>query len=177
MPKVNKTRYAILGVLSLKPGSGYDIKKFCDDSIFYFWNENYGHLYPVLKQMEKEGLVTRSSEQTEGKPPRNVYSITRNGKEELNRWLMLPVEPHPFRSELLLKMFFAVDIPRPNLVEKLEQKIRHESSLIKDYAAIEGLIKNGFGNGRRRICGWRRWTTGSESARPLSSGAKRPSVN
>ena len=26
MPKINKTRYAILGVLSIKPGSGYDIK-------------------------------------------------------------------------------------------------------------------------------------------------------
>ncbi|NPV89167.1 MAG: PadR family transcriptional regulator [Firmicutes bacterium] len=145
MPKINKTRYAILGVLSLKPGSGYDIKKFCDDSIFYFWNENYGHLYPVLRQLEKDGLVTRSSEQTEGKPPRNVYSITDQGREELHRWLMLPVEPYPFRSELLLKMFFAVNIPRSNLIEKLEQKIQNESSLMRDFAAIEDLIKNRFG--------------------------------
>lgn len=26
MPTLNKTRYAILGVLSIKPGSGYDMR-------------------------------------------------------------------------------------------------------------------------------------------------------
>ena len=68
MAKVNKTKYAILGVLSLKPGSVYDIKKFCDKGISYFWNENFGHIYPVLKQMEAEGVITKTAEQNEGKP-------------------------------------------------------------------------------------------------------------
>ena len=58
---VNKTKYAILGVLDTFPGSGYDIKKYCDKSISYFWNENFGHIYPVLKQMENEGLVSKKS--------------------------------------------------------------------------------------------------------------------
>jgi hypothetical protein len=26
----------------MKPGSGYDIKNFCDKTISHFWNENFG---------------------------------------------------------------------------------------------------------------------------------------
>ena len=54
MAKINKTKYALLGVLSIMSGSGYDIKKFCDSSIGYFWNENYGHIYPMLQRLEDE---------------------------------------------------------------------------------------------------------------------------
>ncbi len=43
--------------IPMKPGSGYDIKKFCDKAISYFWNENFGHIYPVLKQKGKELLL------------------------------------------------------------------------------------------------------------------------
>lgn len=59
MANVNKTRFAILGILNNMPGSGYDIKKNCDTGIAYFWNENFGHIYPVLKQMERDGVITK----------------------------------------------------------------------------------------------------------------------
>lgn len=130
MPQVNKTRYAILGVLSIMPCSGYDIKKFCDKGISQFWNENFGHIYPVLKQLEKEGLITKEAMKAEGKPPRNVYSITPKGREELTDWLMRPVENTPARLELLLKMTFARNIPREYMIKELESvKQKHEKRL------------------------------------------------
>jgi len=128
MAPTNKTKYIILGYLNEIPGSGYDIKKFCDN-IYYFWNENYSHIYPVLKQMEEEGLVTKITEQTEGRPPRNVYSITANGKEEFIRWLMLPSQPNILRAELLLKLLFSNSIPVSNMLEKLEEKIVEQKSV------------------------------------------------
>jgi DNA-binding PadR family transcriptional regulator len=82
MAKENKTKYALLGVLSLGPASGYDIKKYCDVSIAHFWNENYGHIYPVLRQMEAEGLVDRKTEMNEGKA-RHVYHMTEQGRTVL----------------------------------------------------------------------------------------------
>lgn len=121
MPKVNKTRYAILGVLTLMSGSGYDIKKFYDQGISLFWNENIGHIYPVLKQMEDDGLVTKITEPGEGNPPRNVFSITRKGRDELTQWLMKPVEQTPARIELLLKLTFAKNIPAEYMIIELEK--------------------------------------------------------
>ncbi|MEQ8174642.1 MAG: PadR family transcriptional regulator [Syntrophomonadaceae bacterium] len=128
---MNRTKYAILGVLNERPASGYDVKKFCDN-IAYFWNENYSHIYPVLKQMEEEGLVTKKTEQTEGRPPRNVFSITPEGREEFVKWLMLPVEPNILRAEILLKLLFSNNIPVDNMVEKLENKVE-EQKRIRNY--------------------------------------------
>jgi PadR family transcriptional regulator AphA len=143
MPKVNKTRYAILGVLNLKPGSGYDIKKFCDQGITHFWNENFGHIYPVLKQMEKEGLITKEVEQSEGRPPRHVYSITPKGQAELTKWLLLPVEPAPARLELLLKIYFAKSIPREKILEQLDQvREKHQIRLVQMRRMEQGFVSN-----------------------------------
>lgn len=143
MARTNKTRYALLGALSVRPGSGYDIKKFCDRSISFFWTENYAQIYPVLKQMEDEGLVYKITEHTPGRPPRNVYHITDEGKAVLNDWLMLPVEPATFRWELLLKLLFSTDIPTSNLIEKLEKKRRDEVQTLDYLNQVEERMQEG----------------------------------
>ena len=143
MAKVNKTKYALLGVLSQGSGSGYDIKKVCDTSIGHFWNENYGHIYPVLQKMEEEGLITKEVKKTEGRPSKNIFSITEKGKEELEKWLMLPVEQSPTRSELLLKIFWAKDIPVENIIEKI-QKVKQDCERdLQKYSEIAELFDSG----------------------------------
>lgn len=137
MPKENKTKYAILGVLNAGPCSGYDIKKFCDNSISHFWNENFGHIYPVLKLMEKEGLITKNVEQNEGKPPRNVYSITTEGRDAFTNWLVQPVDYHPARSELLLKLSFGRHVPMENIMEILERDKQIHVKRLEELLKIE----------------------------------------
>jgi len=142
MPKINKTKYAILGVLSMAPGSGYDIKKFCDFSISHFWNENYGHIYPVLKQLEIDGLVSRTTEHNEGKPDRNVYFINEKGEEELKNWLLLQVDDEPPRIEILLKLFFSMDIPVENTIEKILQRKKTHQELLGKYQEAEIFLQS-----------------------------------
>ncbi|MGE5398094.1 MAG: PadR family transcriptional regulator [Chitinophagales bacterium] len=129
MGPTNKSKYMILAILNESPGSsGYDIKKHCDN-LSYFWNENYSRIYPVLKQMEEEGLVTQTEEKGKGRPPKNVYFITPKGKEEYIKWLMLPVEPSSLRSELLLKLFFSSDIPVNNMIQKLQAELAEQMKI------------------------------------------------
>lgn len=141
MAKTNKTKYALLGALSLMSGSGYDIKKFCDSSISHFWNENYGHIYPVLQKMEQEELITKKVEQTEGRPSKNVYSITEKGRVQLEEWLLDPVESEPVRSELLLKIFWSGNIPTTNIIEKLQRIKKESEARLSEYLNVENLIK------------------------------------
>ncbi|MBC3888601.1 PadR family transcriptional regulator [Acetobacterium paludosum] len=141
MAKKNKTKYALLGVLNTMSGSGYDIKKFCDSSISYFWNENYGHIYPVLQKMEEEELITKQVEQTEGRPSKNVYSITEKGRAELENWLLMPVEPEHGRSELLLKIFWSKNVPVEVLIEKFLQIKEVSEEMLVQYAQIEKALK------------------------------------
>ena len=75
----SKTQFAVLGLLSWQPMSGYDIKKMITMGLSHFWAESYGQLYPTLEKLVKEGLATKSSEST-GKRKRHVFSITDPGR-------------------------------------------------------------------------------------------------
>ena len=59
---MNKTRFAVLGLLSIRPMSGYDLKHTIEASTRNFWNESYGQIYPALRALADAGLVMRQPE-------------------------------------------------------------------------------------------------------------------
>ena len=137
MPKLNKSKYAVLGFLRFQPMSGYDIKKYIDSSIAFFWNENYGQLYPVLKQLEKEELVSKVTKKTEGKPDSYIYTITEQGKKEFTQWLSQPSEPNRFRIEFLLKFFFGQFAPIEDVIVHLKSELQHCREMLKRFDELE----------------------------------------
>jgi len=141
MALANKTKYAILGALNHMPMSGYDFKKFSDGSIAHFWHDNYARIYPVLKELEKDKLVTKETRQSERRPQRNIYSITDKGREELNQWLLQPVEERRLREELLLKIFFSENVPVENLREKIQVEKEKSQKYLEEYLRIEHFLK------------------------------------
>ncbi|MBN1883813.1 MAG: PadR family transcriptional regulator [Deltaproteobacteria bacterium] len=122
MARTNKTKYALLGMLTIAPMSGYDIKKVTEFSIGNFWSENYGHIYPMLNKMAREGLAKKHVEAGEGRPSRHVYEITEKGREELREWLTQPMERSPIRNEMLLRLFFGGQAPVGHLIVMIEQQ-------------------------------------------------------
>jgi len=130
------TPNALLGILSLRPMSGYDIRQMVSSSIGYFWSESYGQIYPGLKRLAAAGLVEKKTERNKGKPDRHLYSITTEGRERLQEWLKIPVSEEVARNELLLKLFFgshvAAGVNREHVIANMEF---HQRSL-KTYAAM-----------------------------------------
>jgi PadR family transcriptional regulator, regulatory protein AphA len=121
MPKENRTKYAILGMLDLCPMSGYDIRKMSAFSISHFWKEDYGHIYPTLKLLLDEGLATKKEEPAgAGKPGRHSYSITAQGRRALSAWLAAAPNPPNLRIELLLKVFFGARAKKKDMALMLE---------------------------------------------------------
>ena len=102
-------------MLAFQPMSGYDIKKMIDNSIAYFWKENYGHIYPVLAELNKEGLIKLrgrdKKKEAKGGPERKVYEITDEGGRAIKDWLYQPHAAEYSRIELLLKLFFGMLVP------------------------------------------------------------------
>src|SRR5260370_38491835 len=74
------TPNALLGLLSLGPMSGYDIRQLIPRSIGHFWSESYGQIYPGLKRLAAAGLVEKKTQRRKGKPDRHVYSLTPEGR-------------------------------------------------------------------------------------------------
>jgi len=141
MAKENKSRYALLGILSICPGSGYDIKKFMEQSTSNFWNESYGQIYPILKQLVDEGLATSHTAKQEGKPERYVYTLTDKGLEELRHWLTQPIEHTVERNELLLKLLFGRQSSIADNIEHVQQFRTLQGQLLRKYQGIEGYLK------------------------------------
>jgi len=63
---------------------GYDLMKALAN--FGFVMLNPGPLYRVLRQMEKEGLVSSSWDTSHQGPARRLYSITEAGQSYLKMW-------------------------------------------------------------------------------------------
>ena len=117
--------------------SGYDVKKLIERSIAHFWNESYGQIYPILNRLAAEGFAERRREKQTGKPDRYVYSLTPEGRQELERWLAVPARQEPVRSELLLKLFLGSAGPVADSVTQIEHFRARQREVLATYKDIE----------------------------------------
>lgn len=140
MAKINKTRFALLGFLSMGPNSGYDIKKYMERTTSHFWREGDSSIYPILKQLLKEEMVTCALTNTESDKPKKVYTITNAGQQELEQWLLeTPEIPHS-RNEMMLKVFFGWNVEREVILSHLEKYRNIVNARLKQYKFWEKTV-------------------------------------
>ncbi len=144
MSKENKSRYALLGALSIMPMSGYDLKKVIESSTSNFWTESYAQIYPMLKQLTQEGLAVSHTEKQEGRPERHIYSLTDQGWDVLRNWLAEPVERQVERNELLLKLFFGRRVPIAINIGHVQHFRTIIAQLLEHHTSIENSLHNQF---------------------------------
>lgn len=97
------TPYVLLGALAAQgPMTGYDLRQWVSTAIGHFWSESFGQIYPELKRLAEDGLVS-PSDGVEGRKP---HRITPSGRAALGAWLERQPQPETARSELLLKLYF-----------------------------------------------------------------------
>jgi len=147
-------RYAILGFLNYAPMTGYELKRYLDESVHYFWNARLSQIYPLLAKMKEEGLLRMEIEYQESKPNRKVYYITEKGKRELKEWLRKPMGLPTIKDAFMLKTFFMGELKKEEILAHLkEQKRLHEERLaiykeqtadvVKQRIKETGLERNG----------------------------------
>jgi DNA-binding PadR family transcriptional regulator len=96
-------RHALLGLLAEEPASGYDLtRKFERVLQRYAWHAHNSQIYPELKQLAADGLVTAAEKGPRG---RRIYAITEPGLAELRRWMLNPPDVFLVRNEFVLRLF------------------------------------------------------------------------
>jgi PadR family transcriptional regulator PadR len=75
----------VLGLLEEEPKYGYAIIKELEARSNSYFQMKEGSLYPVLHQLEKEGLVKTEWRQQRGTRNRRYYSITSKGRKAFAR--------------------------------------------------------------------------------------------
>ncbi len=104
MNRENKSWYVILGIISKRPMSGYDVKQLINKISNFYWSENNAQIYPILKKLEAENLVTSTIDEKSGARNRRIYSITKAGLIVLKEWLSKPAPEANYREEILIKL-------------------------------------------------------------------------
>lgn len=106
MPKENRARFALLGMLHYGDMTGYEIRKRLNEMVGYFWQEPSASVYPALKALEEEGYVTAHRERPETGPTRIRYSLTPAGRAAFSGWIIQDPAPTAMRNEFALKLLF-----------------------------------------------------------------------
>ncbi len=123
-------QYTILGILSWKSLSGYDLKKIISRSDVFYWSGNNNQIYNNLIGMQKAGLISKEVQHQESLPSKKIYSITDPGREKLKSWLLSNPELPEIRNHFLIQLAWADALSASQLDELLA---RYEEEISLQY--------------------------------------------
>lgn len=133
-------KHCILGLLSLGPKTGYDVKTTFDRSVRFIWNASTSQVYLALKNLEREGLITSEIVVQSVRPNKKVYTITETGLAELRRWLAEPLPDTFTKDEAHVRVFFSNLVDRKVAVGQLESYARHLREQIEFLESVEDRV-------------------------------------
>lgn len=113
--------FAILGILSWKPSTGYELKKVFQESSFMYWSGNNNQIYKALLQMQNEGLVNAEVIHQDSAPSKKLYRITKEGLDELKKWVLSSPEAPEFKKTFLIQLAWSDVLNNQELNEQLSR--------------------------------------------------------
>ncbi|MBU5311597.1 DUF4180 domain-containing protein [Tissierella carlieri] len=145
--------YAILGILSYKAMTGYDLKKIIQDSTFMPWSGNNNQIYKSLSELLDKGMVTNVVKHQEGSPTKKVYKITSEGLAALKEWVLSPAELIEIKNPFLVHLAWSKELNTcelnmiidqyENQVKMqllMEQSNKHDTNFSPDRSVLETTI-------------------------------------
>lgn len=144
MRDLTTTSYAILGLLSLRPWSAYELAKQMKRSLRFCWPRAESAVYAEPKNLVAHGLAS-ATRQRSGVRTRTVYSITPEGRQAFRGWMGEPSAPPELQSEALVRVMFAEQGTKEDLVVALRSLQEHARELQRSMAerAMEYLETGG----------------------------------
>jgi len=118
-------KFPILGFLMDSEATGYDLKRRFRNPVGFFYRVSDGSLYPALKKLARDGLVTQRVERR-GRRSRKVYAITQAGRARFLKTLREPAQPVFVFDEAQVKIYFAHHDPQSALTHMAQV---HEEDL------------------------------------------------
>ena len=133
------TECAVLGLLSKGDRSGYDLAKKAARSVGYVWAPARSQIYAVLPRLVRAGLARSRTVPQSSRPNKQVYRITKKGREALRDWLE---HSEDSESTFLLRVFFGDQMSKQPLVELIARRRDLARATLALWREIEGRIKD-----------------------------------
>ena len=135
MAELTTTSYTVLGLLSLRSWSAYDLAKQLKRWAL-IWPRAERGVYNEPKKLVEHGLAT-AKVLFNGRQQRSVYTITPAGRRALTRWLAEPSAPPQFESEALVRTVFAPSGSKDDLLAAI-RSVRDHAQALRDSAKEAG---------------------------------------
>ncbi|MBN2558486.1 MAG: PadR family transcriptional regulator [Clostridia bacterium] len=113
-------KHTILGFLSWKPMTGYELKKFFAETEFIYWSGNNNQIYKTLVELGAEGFVEKVVVQQENYPAKKIYHITGKGLSEVREWAMGRPEPPSARNSFLMQLAWSDGLSEAELLSLID---------------------------------------------------------
>lgn len=136
---LHKSAYVLLGLLSKSPHSGYELKHRTIRVASFYSPESNAQIYPVLKKLEKLGLVHASLDKTSGARNKVIYSITKKGLTALLEWLEKDCDLMIYREEFLLQLSLGQHLTKQKLIKKLTY---YRQSILTKLENLNDIVKH-----------------------------------
>jgi PadR family transcriptional regulator, regulatory protein AphA len=144
------TSFAVLSILALRDHSTYELARQMRLSLHYLWPRAESNVYAEPRRLVEAGLV-QPREEWSGRRRRVVYRITDAGRSALGQWLAAPSARQRYESEALLKVLFAENGTKAELIAAVRAIatdataiIGHFLDIADQYAAGDGQYPGRF---------------------------------
>lgn len=139
---------AILGLISQRPLTGYDLRKVFQTTPMGHFSSSPGAIYPALKRIEEAGWIRSATADGQTGRQRVAYEITARGLAVLKEHLSRPVtqEDVTWRLDQLMLRFAFMDgiLGRERIVPFLQefaaQLDTHVADLRRYFDSMKGIL-------------------------------------
>jgi PadR family transcriptional regulator, regulatory protein AphA len=136
------TSYAVLGMLSLRSWTGYELTQQMRRSLDYCWPKTESVLYDEPRRLVSLGLARAKSEKSGGRV-RQRYEITAAGRRALRKWLRSEPQDPRLELEVMLRLLFAdqgdaEDLRRSIAAFRRWSKARHDAGMAMFREYLDG---------------------------------------
>ena len=121
----------ILGLLLEESRSGYELNHVFESVFSHFYKTSYGMIYPTLKKLLKDDLVKKEVVVQDGKPNKNIFSITDKGKKQFEQYLHSEIQLESRESEFMVRMYFGAYVQEDTLLDWLKQELEMKKKAVE----------------------------------------------
>jgi PadR family transcriptional regulator AphA len=130
------TAYVVLGLVSIRPMTGYELTGYAERSIGNFFPLTRSHIYSELERLGRGGLLAATEIPQENAPTKRVYEITRAGSEQLHHWLEGTMTSEGRSRNLFLVRIFFGDRTTPERLAGLLDEFETAARFRRDYLEL-----------------------------------------
>jgi len=145
----NGFRCFVLGLLSQRPMSGYDIKRLFGRFDWLLGNSSFGSIYSALHALLEDGLVSVQTVRHPNKPDRKVYTINNGGQHTLQHWLRQSATDASSPKSFIMRLFLATSHTNGGLSEYMRHRHRHVAT---HRTALEDMLRDPVDAGQQLVC-------------------------